>query len=313
MSFIVSKVDHSPYISEKCNETLLKGFSKIVPTEKHMSELPLPKNLNIEPHYIPTEELTFLQACIDFYVHSDDVFVCSLPKCGSSWTQTIVWLLTHNLNYQNVDRKKQMGDFDEIKTMQAAREKIHHLLNENNNGHQLDESTVTKMVWNECFNMDSPRVIKSHLPVHFLPKAIWSKQAKLIYVVRNPRDGAVSEYHFTRNFFRFDIAMDDFVNGITNDTWAFGPRFTHILNYWKCKDLPNVLFIAYEDLVNDSFATMKMISEFLGCSYTDHQLKELTEYVSFDNMKKNKAINREDDLKSMEKQLNKERPDANFT
>lgn len=313
MSYTVSKVEYSPFISEKANEWLMKTFSKITPTEKHMSELPLPKTLNIEPHYLPNGELQFLDAYIDFDVRSDDVFVCSLPKCGSSWTQTIAHLLTHNLNYENVDRKKQMGDFDEIKTMELARQQISHLLNDNTGGHQLDESTVTKMVWNDCFNMDSPRTIKSHLPIQFLPKAIWSKQAKVIYVARNPKDAALSEYHFVRNFFHLDVTLDDIVNGVTNDAHVFCPRFTHILNFWKSRHLPNILFVTYEDLVNDSFATIKQISEFLGCNYTDEQLKELTEYVSFNNMKKNKAINREDDLKSMEKQLNENRPDSEFT
>ena len=312
MSHKVSKVDHLPFISEQGNEIIVKYFSKVVPTEKHMSELLLPKNLNIEPHFLPFPELKFLDAIIDFDVRSDDIFVCSLPKCGSSWTQSIVWLLSHNLNYENVDRRKQMGDFDGMKTWHAARERIHHLMNDDKNGRQLDESTITKMVWNECFNMDSPRTIKSHLPVHFLPKAIWSKQAKVIYVARNPKDEAVSEYHFYRNYYRFDISLDDIVNGVVNDMWIFAPRFSHIVNYWKCRDLANVLFISYEDLVNDSFATIKMMGQFLGCKYTDDQLQELTRYVSFDSMKKNPAINRENDLKWMEKHQNKDRPDSEF-
>lgn len=313
MSFKVLNLDHSPLAGKESNELRVKQFSKIIPTENHMAELSLPKDLNIEPHLIPTDELQFLEAYIDFNVRSDDVFVCSLPKCGSSWTQTIVCLLTHNLNYQNVDRKNQMGDFDEMKTMDAAREKISHLLNDKTSGRQLDESIVTKMVWNDCFNMDSPRTIKSHLPVQFLPKAIWSKQAKVIYVARNPKDTAISEWHFVRNYFHFDVPLDHIVDGVINDTHVFSPRFSHVLNYWKCKHLPNVLFITYEDLVNDAFATVKTISEFLGCSYSDDQLKEVTEYVSFDKMKKNKAINREEDLKSMEKQFNKDRPDSEFT
>lgn len=313
MSYTVSKIESSPFIGQQCNEMLTKRFSKIVPTEKHMSELPLPSTLNLEPHFLPSEELQFLDAYIEFDVRSDDVFVCSLPKCGSSWTQTIAHLLTHYLNYENVDRKKQMGDFDEIKTIQAAREKIDHLLNDNTGGRQLDESTVTKMAWNDCFNMDSPRTIKSHLPIQFLPKAIWTKQAKVIYVARNPKDTALSEYHFVRNFFRINLPLDDIINGVTHDMHSFGPRFAHILNFWKSKHLPNVLFVTYEDLVNDAFATIKQISEFLGCKYSDNQLKELTEYVSFDKMKKNKAINREEDLKSVEKETNKERPDVEFT
>lgn len=310
MSFKILKVDNLPIISKECNEFLVEMFSNVIPTEKHISELPLPKNLCIEPYFIPKFQVQFLEACIDFDVRSDDVFVCSLIRSGSSWTQTIVSLLMNNLNYQNVEFTKQMGSFEDLQKLEAAQQKIDHLLNDNDL--KLDKMTVIKMAWTECFDIDSPRTIKTHLPIQFLPKAIWTMQAKVIHVVRNPKDAALSEYHYLRNFFQIDISLDDIVNGTISDSFGFSPRFPYILNYWKCKHLPNVLIIAYEDIVNDSLETIKMISKFLQCNYSDDQLKEFTEYVSFDNMKQNNDINKENAVKWMEERLNKQRPDPEF-
>ena len=44
--------------------------------------------------------------------------------------------------------------------------------------------------------MDSPRVIKTHLPFEFLPPNLLDS-CKVIYVARNPKDCCVSWVHFS--------------------------------------------------------------------------------------------------------------------
>ena len=45
--------------------------------------------------------------------------------------------------------------------------------------------------------LKSPRILKSHLPLQLLPpSALQTPSVKIIYVTRNPRDVAVSLYHF---------------------------------------------------------------------------------------------------------------------
>lgn len=48
--------------------------------------------------------------------------------------------------------------------------------------------------------------------------------------------------------------------------------------------LPTSL-IKYEDMLANSVAGIKKISEILECSYSDDQLKQLTDHVSFQNMR----------------------------
>jgi ssDNA-binding Zn-finger/Zn-ribbon topoisomerase 1 len=33
-------------------------------------------------------------------VHQDDVWVVTFPKCGTTWTQEMVWLVNNDLNYE---------------------------------------------------------------------------------------------------------------------------------------------------------------------------------------------------------------------
>lgn len=60
--------------------------------------------------------------------------------------------------------------------------------------------------------MNSPRMIKTHLPYFLLPKR--SESAKIIYVLRNPKDTVVSLYYFTRmlSFLGFVGSFEEFLD-----------------------------------------------------------------------------------------------------
>lgn len=293
----------SSLLSDEANEYLKRYYLQVIPNKKLLlSALPEPLNNSKCTAFVGQSNVdeTFLNLIHDFDVRSDDVFVCSLPKCGSSWTETIAWLLMHNLDYetiQNTKRYELMADFETHKSFS-----------------DLNPSVSCDMAWIDYYNrLNSPRVIKTHLPVFALPKRIWTIGAKVIYITRNAKDMAVSDYHFRRNAFPADIKMDDVVNGLINDQWVCSPYLDHILNYWNIRHLSNVCFIAYEDLVRNPFTTIKMMSQFMERNYTDEQLKQLIEFISFENMKNNKAVNREEDLIEMEEFAGKKRLDATFS
>lgn len=46
--------------------------------------------------------------------------------------------------------------------------------------------------------MNTRRFIKTHLPLKLLPQNILTSGAKVVYVARNPKDVAVSCYHFSK-------------------------------------------------------------------------------------------------------------------
>lgn len=304
-----------PFLSKGANGLITDRMFWAKPTEKFISELPLPlRNLNIKPfvvHKVIGEH--FMNSILNFDIRSDDVFVCSLPKCGSNWTETIVWLLTHNLDYktiQTAEHSQLMADFENFQDFPLVADE----LLKNDRSKTLTESAAYEIAWNQYYNgLKSPRILKTHIPVYALPKDIWSKGTKIVYITRNLKDMVVSDYHFRRNFFFADFNMDDCVNAIINETWVSSPHIDHILNFWNVRHLPNFCFITYEDLVRNPFETIRTIGEFLGRSYTDEQLIGLLEFISFENMKKNPGINHESGVKKMEELAGKQRLDATYT
>lgn len=50
--------------------------------------------------------------------------------------------------------------------------------------------------YKQADEVPSPRFLKSHMLMRYLPREMLAKKTKVIYVARNPKDAAVSYYHF---------------------------------------------------------------------------------------------------------------------
>ena len=68
--------------------------------------------------------------------------------------------------------------------------------------------------------MRSPRTIKSHFPGKHLPPDVWNKKAKIVYVARNPKDVAVSYFHWhntsapvLKTYSAWETYFEDFISG----------------------------------------------------------------------------------------------------
>lgn len=78
-------------------------------------------------------------------------------------------------------------------------------------------------------NLPSPRPLNTHLPYRWLPKQLTEKGGKIIHVIRNPKDVAVSMYHhlLSAGEFNKDFTFTQFM-----ETMFFGPgkNIQYILN-----------------------------------------------------------------------------------
>ena len=61
----------------------------------------------------------------------------------------------------------------------------------------LETATMKYLPQPDLITLPSPRLMKTHLPYSIIPKgANESTQCKYIYLARNPKDVAVSTFHF---------------------------------------------------------------------------------------------------------------------
>ncbi|NXY92133.1 ST1B1 Sulfotransferase, partial [Alcedo cyanopectus] len=99
-------------------------------------------------------------------------------------------------------------------------------------------------------NMPSPRVVKSHLPPHILPKSFWENRCKMIYVGRNAKDVAVSFYHFDlmNKFQQHPGTWAQYLEEFMAGRVAYGSWYDHVKSYWERRKDHPILFLFYEDL-----------------------------------------------------------------
>jgi hypothetical protein len=122
-----------------------------------------------------------------------------------------------------------------------------------------------------------------------------SKDKRVIFLVRDPRDVAVSFYFHVRNrashreLIRKEIplrvkslSLFDFV--IDDDLGV--PRVIRHFNRWReeIRDMPNALVIKYEQLRADPVGTLGQVMEFIDPGFDEAALREAVEFASFDNL-----------------------------
>jgi hypothetical protein len=190
-----------------------------------------------------------------------DIFVCTYPKCGTTWMQYIVYLLMHE--GEPLARGESLGSvFPHLE--EVGREVIAAL--------------------------PRPRLIKTHFPRTLTP---FAADARYIYVARNPFDCVVSFYHHTRGF----PQHYDFSNGTFADFFGcfmrgevdFGDYFEHLLSWAPLADAPNVLFVTYEEMKADARTAVIAVARFLGepaqsTVLDEARLASILDAVSFESM-----------------------------
>lgn len=292
MSYTFKDVDGS--LAKKASFTGTTKFVHVGIDSLAKTQLPFPPQHHFADCFLPKQFENIAERVRSFEVRPDDIWLVSFPKCGSTWLHNIVWQL--------MIKKLDLTSEPFCVTDSLFLER-HTVFNEPTNDLIKERMSQSAKTIDTCDATPSPRIIKSHLPVHLLPTGIWTVKPKIIYIARNPKDTAISFYHMHRNgLSAFSGTKEDYFEKFMLDGVLFAPFHDHVLNYWEIHHLENLLFLTYEDLSANRFAGIKRISEFLGCTYSDEKLHELTAYVSFDHMTQNqrsffKACNQDKDFK----------------
>ncbi|XP_069840567.1 sulfotransferase 1C1-like isoform X2 [Dendropsophus ebraccatus] len=203
----------------------------------------------------------------NFQARDGDIVVASYPKSGTTWMQEILDLII-----QEGDIKKSMRAPGFVKVP------------------FLEMGHTSLEVANA---MPSPRIIKTHLPVQLMPPSFWEKDVKMVYVARNPKDCMVSYYYFCK----MDVTMtdpgtwDNFFSMFMGGNVPWGNWFDHVIGWWKAKDQHNILYVFYEDMIEDARREIQKVMRFLGKDLSEDIVQKILHHTSFKSMKKNPMFN----------------------
>ena len=151
------------------------------------------------------------------------------------------------------------------------------------------------MLPEELENTPSPRYLQSHLSYSLMPGGGNPAEtpAKYIYVIRNPKDTAVSFFHWIPTYFIHDKPKpwEEFFDDFFNGNVPGGSFYSHILSWWNHRDSTNILFLSYEQMKRDLHSAVASIATFLGFSFSQDIIEKIAEQSSFLSMKNNPAAN----------------------
>jgi hypothetical protein len=190
----------------------------------------------------------------NFAVYPDDTFVVSYPRSGNTWTRFLIANLLHpesNVSFTNIER----------------------LIPDTASQSNLALKRTPR-----------PRVIKTH-------QYFDHRYGRMIYIVRDPRDVALSYYHFQRKYrqiaddYPLETYVDDFVSGnLISADWGTWEENVASWLYTRGRS-SNFLLLRYEDMIADTARELVRIARHLGVEASPERLQIVIERCSADRMR----------------------------
>ncbi len=182
-----------------------------------------------------------------------DVFLVSYPKSGNTWVRFLIANLVHSsepVSFLNI------------------------------------ESVVPSIYIlpdRKLRQFPAPRILKSH-------ECYMPRYRRVIYLVRDPRDVAVSYYYYNmkKRLLREDCTLDQYIPKFIADELDLksGPWGEHVLSWIRMQDtLDQFLLLRYEDMIANPQEELGRVGEYLNLHPDSGQLARAIELSSAKKMR----------------------------
>ena len=249
-------------------KSAISSFQPAIMTLTPLPEMPL----------LPITSAETVEACRNLEVMEGDVFVCSYPKSGTTWTQNLVCrLLVENIGMTLPEdwHLSHSAPFYEVDQYWNGQERVPP---------RTPIEGISK-------DKGSHRVFNTHLRPHQLPP-----NARCVYVIRDELDVLASFFYHLSNMAVADGGYEgtetqfcaDFLNG----TVLYGKWQDH-LEAWlgNANKNSNIIILHYEDMKKDLEGEATRLAQFLGVDPTmiESIVKASVQHCTFTAMKRERA------------------------
>ncbi|XP_047393804.1 sulfotransferase 2A1-like [Sciurus carolinensis] len=149
---------------------------------------------------------------------------------------------------------------------------------------------------------EGPRFLMSHPPFHLFLKSLFTSKAKVLYIMRNPKDVPVSCYYFwtTSKLSKKPESLEQCFKWFIQGNVPYGSWFELIRGWMSMRDRETFLLLSYEELqkhhsglftLKGPRSTIEKICQFLGKKLNPEELDSVLENSSFHVMKQNQTSN----------------------
>jgi hypothetical protein len=193
-------------------------------------------------------------------IFPDDTFLVSFPRSGNTWMRFLMANLLfpeENVSFANIERLIPDTSSQSSRALKRT---------------------------------PRPRIIKSH-------EYLDVRYPRVIYLVRDPRDTALSNYHFQRKYrqipdnYPIQCYVEDFVLGrlVSRDWGTWGQNVASWI--YTCREKKSFLLVRYEDLIADSVGELSRVARFLGM---DHSAADLSAAVQRSSAQRMRRLERKE-------------------
>jgi uncharacterized membrane protein YkvA (DUF1232 family) len=187
-------------------------------------------------------------------VYPDDTFLVSYPRSGNTWTRFLVANLINP---------------DEPVTFATLESRIPEI-------YDVPDRVLRRF--------PRPRIIKSH-------ESFDPRYRKIIYIVRDPRDVAVSYYEFQlkRRVISEACNLEEFIPRFMDSEFepTTGSWGDHVLSWLATRQgRPQFLLLRYEDMQQRTVDEAARIAGFLGLDQSPERVARAVELSSSERMRK---------------------------
>ncbi|XP_056022729.1 sulfotransferase 1A1-like isoform X2 [Ostrea edulis] len=190
-------------------------------------------------------------------IYEDDVLVSAFPKCGTHWVWEMVKMLQKGkAEYDKRPKEVAMLEFHSMDLL-------------------LEESR--------------PRLYNTHNYPSEVPTGFLEGKGKVIFLLRNPKDVAVSFYSHMRllKMNKDPMSWDDFVYLVITYGGVSADWFEHTVK-WENemrKNRRTYLCLYYEEMKKNPLETVKTIADYLETPCTDLLAKDITTKCTLEKMR----------------------------